>query len=195
MPRREQVRSIFQPFKPSSWADDGLEFIQCVGGLHPEIDEVWNFGDHRITPKVHPFTHVYVGNFIRECFGTDYLAGNGHRVPMFVQKLINGRVEWIGVPSFLWNDGPPWANNMLCPSPRWVFGGTVENVYLESQPSGHYVCVDIPCRGTVPDHLAYLPLSPENVCATAHCVCDNIPWEHSLARDKSLLDYWHILRE
>ena len=115
MPRREQVRSIFQPFKPSSGADDGLEFIQCVGGLHPEIDEVWNFGDHRITPKVHPFTHVYVGNFIRECFGTDYLAGNGHRVSMFVQKLINVRVEWIGVPSFLWNDEPPWDNNMLCP--------------------------------------------------------------------------------
>ena len=89
--------------KPS--ADDGLEFIRCNGGQKPEIHEVWTFGDNIITPEVHPFARVDVSAFIGDCFGTNYLAGNGRRVPMFGRKLINGSVKWIGVPGFMWNDG------------------------------------------------------------------------------------------
>ena len=79
---------------------------------------------------------------------------------MFVQKSISGNVKWLGVPSFLQNDGPPWADNILCPSPRWVFGGTVENWALESQPGSRYGGVDIPWRGAVSACPDYFPQSP-----------------------------------
>ena len=127
MPRREPVGSIRQPFNSGSGADDGLEFIYCVGGQQPEIHEVWTFGDDVITPEVHPFARVDVGAFIRDCFGTNYFAENGRRVPIFRRKSINGSVKWLGVPSFLRNDGPPWDDNILCPSLCWGVRGTYEN--------------------------------------------------------------------
>ena len=74
MPRREPVGDIRPPFNSGSGDDDGLEFIRCVGGQKPEIHEVWTFGDDRITHEVHPFAHVDIGAFLRDCFGTNYLA-------------------------------------------------------------------------------------------------------------------------
>ena len=53
------------------------------------------------------------------------------------------RVKWIGVLRLLWNDGPPRADNILCPSLRWGVGGTYEIWALESQPYGHYGGVDV----------------------------------------------------
>ena len=65
---REPVRSIYQPSNSGRGANDGLEFIRCVGGQHPEIHEAWIFGDGGITPEVHPFARVGVGAFVRGCF-------------------------------------------------------------------------------------------------------------------------------
>ena len=144
MPRRDPVGVIHQPFKYGTGADDGLEFIRCNGGQKPEIHEVWTFGDNGITPEVHTFVRVDVSAFIGDCFGTDYLTENGRRVPIFGRKSINGSIEWIGVPSFLRNDGPPWGENILCPSPRWGVRGNFENCALESQPDGCYGGVDVP---------------------------------------------------
>ena len=107
MSRRETVGAICQTFNSGSGADDGLEFICCVVGRQSEIHEVWTFDDDIITPEVHPFACVDVGAFVGGCFGTNYLAENGRRVPMYVRKSMNGNVEWLGVPSFLWNDGSP----------------------------------------------------------------------------------------
>ena len=114
---REKVGSIHQPFNSGSGYDYGLEFIGCVGGRQPEIHEVWTFGDDKISPEYHPFARVDIGAFVGNCFGTNYLAVNGHRVPMYGRKSINGSVDWLGVPTFLRNDGPPWDDNILCPSP------------------------------------------------------------------------------
>ena len=126
MLRRETVRAICQPLKCGSGADDGIGFIPCVGGQQTEIHDFWTFGDNGITPKVHHFARVDVDAFIGDCFGTDCLAENGRRVINYGHKLINGSVKWLGVPSFLRNDGPPWADNVLCPSPRWGVGGNDE---------------------------------------------------------------------
>ena len=84
---------------------------------------------------------------------------------MYGRKLVNGSVECLGVPRFLCNDGHPWTDNILVPSPRWGVGGTFETWALESQPGGCYIgCyggVDVPWRGAVPDRATYLPWSLE----------------------------------
>ena len=101
MPRCEKVGAIIQPLNSGSGANDGLDFIHCVGRRQLQIQEVWTFGNSGITPKVHPFVRVDVSAFTRDCFGTDYLAENGRRVPMFVLKYIKGSVEWLSVLNFL----------------------------------------------------------------------------------------------
>ena len=156
MPRRELVGSICQPFNSGSGADDGIEFIYCIGGLQ-QIHEVWTCGDNRITPEVHPFARIDVRAFIGEYFGTDYLAENGRRVPMFSRKSINGSVKWLIVPSFLKNDGTPWAENILCTCRRWGVESTHEIWALESQTSGRYDGVDVPWCGSVPARPTYPP--------------------------------------
>ena len=195
MPIRKPVRAIRKPFKYGSGANDRLEFILCAGGRQPEIHEVWTFGDNGITPKVHSFARVDVGNFLGDCFGTDYLAENGRRVPIYGRKWINGRVKWLGVPTFLRNDGTPWADNVLCTSLCWGVGGTYEIWDLESQPGGRYSNVDVPWRGAVPARPTYLPRSPENARATVRRVCDDLLREHRMARAQSISDSRHILRD
>ena len=120
MPRREPVKAIHQPFNSGSGADDELDFIRCVGRIQPEIHKVWTFEDDGITPEVYIFACVDVGAFLVDCFGTNYLAGNGRRFPMYVRKSINESVKWLVVPNFLRNDRPPWADNILCPSPQGI---------------------------------------------------------------------------
>ena len=195
MPKSEPVGAIRQTSNSGSGADDGIEFIRCVGGRQPEIHEVWTFGNDGINPEVHPFACVDVGDFIGDCFATNYLAGNGGRVPMFGRKLINGSFKWMGVPDFLRADGPPWNDNILCPSMCWGVGGTAENVFWGGQHGGHYGGFDVPWRGAVPARLAYLPQSLENARATARRVRDDLLLEHHLARAQILSDSWHILRD
>ena len=108
MPRPDPVRAIFQPSDSGSGYDDRLEFIRCVGGRQPKTHEVWTFSNDGITPEVHPTARVDFSAFVGNCFSTDYLTENGHRVPMFRRKLMNGNSEWMGVPDFLRTDGPPW---------------------------------------------------------------------------------------
>ena len=194
MPIHESVRSIRQSFNSGSGANDGIEFIRCVGGRQPEIHKVWTFGDNRLTPKVHPFVRVDVGAFHSDCFVTDYLAENGRRVPMYGRKLMNGSVKWLGVPTFFRNNGPPWADNILFPSPCWGVRGTYEILALESQPGGFYGGVYVLWCGAVPARTSYLPQSPENARATARCVCDNLLWDYRLAHAQIILDYQNILR-
>ena len=74
MPRCEPVRAIRQPFNSGSVADDRFEFIRCVGGRQPEIQEVWTFSDDVITPEFHPFSRVEVGAFVGDCLGTNHIA-------------------------------------------------------------------------------------------------------------------------
>ena len=132
MPRSDPVGAIFQPSDSDIGENDRLDFIHCVGGRHPEIHKVWTFGEHVITPEVHPFAHVDVGAFVRDCFATDYLNENGRRVPMFERKSINGSFEWMGIPDFLRTDGPPWYSNLLDPYVDWKRRGTSTSLILSS---------------------------------------------------------------
>ena len=94
---------------------------------------------------------------------------------MYVWKLINGSVEWLGVPSFLRNYGLPRADNILCPSPRWEVRGIYEIWALESQPGSRYGGADVPWRGAASKCLAYLPKIPVNTPTTVRHFYDRSP--------------------
>ena len=125
MTRREPAGAIRQPYNSGSGADDGLDFIRCVGGRQPQIQKVWSFGNDGITREVHPFARLDVGAFSKDCFGTNQLAEYGHRVSMCGRNSIDVSVECLGFPRFGCDDGPLWNDNILVTIPRWGVGGTV----------------------------------------------------------------------
>ena len=55
----------------------------------PQVREVWTFGEDGVTPEVHPTARVDVGAGFVGGFSTNYLTGDGRRIPMFGNKLIN----------------------------------------------------------------------------------------------------------
>ena len=107
MPRPDPVEAICQPSDSVSGDDDRLEFIWCVGGRQPKINEICTFSDDGITPEVHPTARVDIGAFFGDFFFNNYLTENGRRGPMFGRNLINGSFEWMCVPEFLSTNGPP----------------------------------------------------------------------------------------
>ena len=193
MPIREPVGAIIQLFNSGIRADDRLEYIRCVGGQQPQIHEVWTFSDDGITCEVDPFAHIDVGAFSGDCFQTYYFSENGRIVSIYGQKSINGSVEWLGVPHPFYDDGPPWTDNFLCPSPLWGDGVRVGAWAWGIQPGGLYGGVDVPWRGAVPDCADYLPGSLENAHATARRVRDARLRDHRLARAQSVLYLRRIL--
>ena len=62
---------------------------------------------------------------------------------MFGRYSINGSVEWLGVPDFLRNDGPPWTLNLLPPYASWGDRGSSTNINWGSGSGGHYNSVSI----------------------------------------------------
>ena len=110
MPRNEPVRVIRQPSISSPRADVRLEFICCVGGLQPQISKLWSFAKDRITREVHPFARIDVGDFSRYCFQTNYTTEMWRRVAIYIQKSINGSVEWLGVPTPVYDTVAPWRS-------------------------------------------------------------------------------------
>ena len=113
MARWEPVGAICWPSNSGSGEKDGPEFIRCVDRRQPKIHKVWTFGEDGITSEVHPTARVDVSAFIGGCFASDYLTPTWRRIPMFGRNYINESVDWLGVPNFLSNDGPPWTLNLL----------------------------------------------------------------------------------
>ena len=115
----EPVASMCRLANYGSGGKYGLEFIRCVDRRQPKIHEVWTYGEDGVTPKVHPTARVDVSALVRECFATNYLNPTCCRIPMFGRNYINGTVEWLGIPNFPRNDGPPWTLNFLAPYANW----------------------------------------------------------------------------
>ena len=162
MPRHDSFGVIRQPFNYVSGGEDRLEFICCVGGQQPQIQEVWTFAEDGITRKVHPTTRIDIGTFSGDCFHTDYSTEEGHRVSIYGRKSINGSVEWLRIPCHSCDDGPPWTDNLLCPSPIWGDGVRVGAWYWGIQPGIRFGVVSVLWRRAVPARVAYLTWSPEN---------------------------------
>ena len=146
----DSVRAIRWPSHSSCGDTDRFQFIRCVDVRDTKVHEVWILGEDGVTPKVHPTAQVDVGAGIVGDFATHYLTENGRRVPMFVKKPIKGSFDFLGVPDPLRNNGPPWIDNILVPSPAWGVGGTVTNSNWGSQPGGRYGSVSVLWRGAVP---------------------------------------------
>ena len=87
--------------------------------INPEIHDILTFGEDSVTPKVHQNGCVDVRAFVVEYFATDYFTPTWHRILMFGQKFIIGILEWLRVPNFLRNDGPPWNFNLLSTYADW----------------------------------------------------------------------------
>ena len=126
MTRHKPVKVFPQPSNSGSGADDRLEFIRCVGGREPQIHELWIFAEDGIARKVHPFARIDVGNFSGGCFRTAYATEIGRRVSIYGRNLINGSVEWLGIPAPSCGTGVAWTENILIPNLCWGDGGNYE---------------------------------------------------------------------
>ena len=62
---------------------------------------------------------------------------------MFVRNYINGSVEWLKVPNFLINAGPPWILNILDPFANWGYRVSSISLNLVSGSGGYYDGVSI----------------------------------------------------
>ena len=118
MTRRKPIGDIRQTSNSGSGADARLEFIRCGGCREPQIHDLWIFAEDGITREVHPFARIDVGNFSGDCFRTAYATRIGHRVSIYGRKLINGSVEWLGVPAPSCDTGVTWTENILVPDSR-----------------------------------------------------------------------------
>ena len=142
MTRQDTVGATRRPSNSGSGDKNGPEFICYVGGRQPEIHEGCTFGEDGVTPEVHLTVHIDVSAFVGKSFATNYLTLTWRRMPMFGRNYINGSVEWLGVPNFLRNYGPPWTLNLLAPYANWWDRGS------STIPSfGGYSC---PCPSNLP---------------------------------------------
>ena len=82
-----------------------VEFIQCVDGREPQINEMWCLGSDSVTREIHPTVQVEVGDGTVGQFTTNYLAENGRRIPIIGQLSINRIVKLLGIPDFVRNSG------------------------------------------------------------------------------------------
>ena len=69
--------------------------------------------------EVHQTAQVEVGTVFINEFATGYLTPSWRKIPMFGVNIINGSVQWLGIPDLLRTDGPPWTSNILAPHPSW----------------------------------------------------------------------------
>ena len=79
---------------------------------------------------------------------------------MFGVNPINGSVQWLGVPTPLRTNGPPWTDNILVLRSDWVTGGTATNTNRGIQPGVTYGSVAVPWSGPVRAILDYVRRSP-----------------------------------
>ena len=114
IPRLDPVRAICHPAYSGCGENNRPQFIRCVDERQPKFHEGCISREDSVTPEAHPTARV--GDY----FANNYLTPTWCRIPMFGRKSINGSIEWLGVPSFLWNDGPHWTLNTLATYADWV---------------------------------------------------------------------------
>ena len=174
MPRLEPVRAICRPSDSDCGDDDGPQFICCVDRGQPKIHEVQTFGEDGVSPKVHPAACIYVSNSVGDYSATNCLTPTWRRVPMSGRKLINESIEWLGIPSFPRNDGPPWTLNILDPYADWGGRGSSISQNFSSGSGGYSDSVFINCNRPA----RVLPIYHRRIfnitCSNARCNRDNL---------------------
>ena len=186
----EPVGAICRPSDYGCGEDDGPQFIRCVDRWQPKIHGVWIFGEVGVTPEVYLTERVDVSDFVGDYFATNYLTPIWRRVLMFVQKSINWSVEWLGVPSFLRNDGPPWTLNLLAPYADWGGRGSITSQNLSSGSRGYSGSVFINWNRPARVLPIYYRRIFEKTHSAARCACEDPLMENRKYRStacKSLL--------
>ena len=118
------VAPIYQPPGSGVRGTKGPGFVRFIYGWHIHMHEIWCLSSNGITREVHPTAQVDVGAGVVGQFLYDYLALNGHIIPIIGQISINGSVELLGIPNFF--SGPMFTENLLAShdTTGWVYGGT-----------------------------------------------------------------------
>ena len=178
----EPVGAICRPYDSDCWNDDGHQFICFVDGRQPKIHEVWIFREDGGTPKVHPTVCVDVGAFFGDYFATTYLTPTWRRVPVFERKSINKSVEWIGVTSFVRNDGPPWILNLLAPYADWGYRGFITSQNLSIGSVGYFETVFINWNRPARVLPIYHRRIFENTRSAACCARDDLLMDNRMNR-------------
>ena len=143
MATRDPVGSMRWKSNFGSGGEYRPKFIYCVDRKQPQIHEIWTFREYGVTHEVFLTAQVYVGaGFVSE-FSTNDLTTSWRRVPMFGTNSINGSFDWLGIYDFLWNDGLPWALNILAPYASWGYRGSIINQNWGSGYGGNYGSVSV----------------------------------------------------
>ena len=144
-------------------------------GQDPQSHEVWAFSDDGVTRESHPAVQVEVGAEFMGEFSSNYLIKNKRRIPIIGRILINGSVEWLGVPDFHRTGGTFWDHNLLDLCSSWGYSDTTTNQNWGSQPGGPYGSDSVLWSCPVRVMPAYVRRSTENTRATARHIHENHP--------------------
>ena len=121
----QPMGSILWPSNPGSRVTEDNEFIRCVDGQEPQINELWCLSLYNINQEVHPTARVEVVAGTVGEFTTNYLAENRRRIPIIGKLSINGSVQFLGIPDFVWGFGLSFLTNLQAPTDPtgWGNGG------------------------------------------------------------------------
>ena len=105
---------------------------------------------------------------------SDYLAENGHIIPIIGQIYINVGVELLGIPNLHRTNGTMFTDNLLAPNDNTDWGDSVtSNQNWPVLLGGPYSNVSVAWHGAVSTRPVYMPSRPENARAAARRVCDD----------------------
>ena len=173
MNRRKPVGVICQPSNSCSGDGNELEFICSVGGREPHIHKLWSFSEEGITPEVHG-----------DCFHTAYATEIGCKVFFYGRKIINGSVEWLGVPVPSSGTGVAWTENISAPNSRWGDGRGYKHWASTTRSRPCFGGRSVPWRDKV-------PFCPNYVLSSPKMLAQGRPTSMTFACGR---DIWHRLK-
>ena len=89
--------SIYPSSCYGSRSTKDVEFVQCVDCQDPQIHKIWCLGSVGVIREFHLTAQIDVGDGTVGQFMKNYLAENGHRIPVIGQLSINRSVKCLGV--------------------------------------------------------------------------------------------------
>ena len=146
------------------------------------MNEVWIFREAVVTPEGHLTASIDFITFVCDYFATNYLTPTWRSVPMFGWKPMHRSVEWIGVPSFLRNDRPPWTLNLMDTYADLGGIGSSTSHYLSSGSGGYSGSVSINWNRPACVLPIYHQRIFENTCSAARCAFDDLLMENRMYR-------------
>ena len=92
--------SICWTYDSGSGGTEYIDFIRCVYVREPQLHKMWCLGLDNGTHEIRTTEQVDVSTGTVGEFTNNYLAENGHRIPIARQIYINVSVQFLGIPNF-----------------------------------------------------------------------------------------------